>query len=241
VETIIAEPPAKMIRANLIGVLLGSIYGGGGVDVVLMVRITEPGGEDYIVPCAERVGTGKHVPMWTTPDLLFPWIVNSLLSFIHEHRTTVVETTPSYGMRKDFGRLAKKTDGLTLIPRPYYVVPLKDTVIRDRAARKAVYGVARRTPLNYRHDRRGHERCRIQRGLLPMDAKTRAKLEKRGYKLFTVTDPDGETQRRLIERRQPRKRAYEWIAVKVTWIDQCVVGPEDAPYVPAVRVSDKGV
>jgi hypothetical protein len=171
--------------------------------------------------------------------LLFPWLVNAMLAYIHDHRTTIVESAPTYGIRREYSRLAKKTGGMTLIPKPYYTVPLREKVIVNRAARRAVYGVQKRAPLAYRHDRRGHERCRIQRGPLPMAEKTRAKLEKRGYQIFTVNEVDAETSRRLIERRQRPKRTDEWLAIKTSWVDAMVVGPEDAPYVPAVRVSDR--
>lgn len=239
VEQMVARVPERLIRARNIGVLVAPIFGGDDVHVVFFLRLTSPGGEDYVVPCAERLST-EGPARWMNPALLFPWQVNALLSFIHEHRTTVLEQSPGLGVKRDYKKLAK-TQGVTVIPKPYYVVPLRDKVVREKAARKAVGAMARRSPLSYRHDRRGHERCRIQRGALPLDPKKAAKLEQRGYKVFTINAPDAETQRRLIERRQRPKRSDEWIAIKTTWVDPHVVGDESLPYVPAVRVSEKQI
>lgn len=39
-----------------------------------------------------------------------------------------------------------------------------------------------------------------------------------------------------MERGQPPKSADEWIAILTKWIDPTVVGPEDKPYIPAIRI-----
>lgn len=235
IDAMLSVRPRNLIRARLIGVLVGPVYGGAGIHCVMFVRVTEAGGKDYVVPCAERIGNSETEAQWANPALLYPWIVNALLSYVHEHRTTIIENAPSKNVRRQYGRLARG-GGMTIIPQPFYTVPLRDSVIEDEA-RKAVRGVAKRAPLSYRHDRRGHERCRIRRGKLPLDEKTRTKLTKRGYKVFTVQGLDSDAQRQLSERGQPPKRMDEWLAIKTAWIDAMVVGPKDAPYVPGVRVS----
>jgi hypothetical protein len=236
---LIQDPPDRMIRACINGYLIGPVHGGNDVDVVVFVRITGPGGIDYTVPCVERMSVSGQPAEWTNVAFLFPWIVNSMLTFIHDHKTTIIESAPTHGIRRDYDRLAKQMGGTLIIPRPFYTVPMRDKVIINRAARKAVYGVQKRTPLTYRHDRRGHERCLIQRGQMPMAEETRTKLEKRGYKIFTINPVDAETNRLLAERGQRPKRADEWLATLVSWVTPTIVGPVDAPYVPAVRVSER--
>jgi hypothetical protein len=96
-----------------------------------------------------------------------------------------------------------------------------------------------RAPLSYRHDRRGHERCYVRRGPLPLDGKRKAKLERAGYKIWTVGALDAETHQRLAERELPPKRTEEWLALLTRWIDHQVVGAPGLPYIPAVRVSGR--
>ena len=40
---------------------------------------------------------------------------------------------------------------------------------------------------------------------------------------------------RLTERGKPLKQRGEWLAFKVSWVNDYIKGPEDSPYVPAVR------
>ncbi len=39
-----------------------------------------------------------------------------------------------------------------------------------------------------------------------------------------------------MERGQPPKASNEWIAILTRWIDHQIVGPEDKPYIPAIRI-----
>jgi hypothetical protein len=233
----LSEAPTRMIRCRLLGYLIGPVWG-SKPSAVLFLRVTAPGGEDYVVPCAEFLSKDDQRGAWMNPTTMTPWMVNSILTFIHEHKTVVLEQKPTFAMRKDYSRLSKKTGGLAIIPKPYYLVPLRDKVIKE-GARRAVGSMGRRAPLTYRHDRRGHERCRVQRGPLPLDPKRAAKLEERGYKIWTVEGPDAEGNRQLLERRLPPKRADEWLAILTSWIDHKVIGSSDLPYVPAVRVSKR--
>ena len=57
--------------------------------------------------------------------------------------------------------------------------------------------------LTYRHDVRGHERCRVQRGPLPLDLKTREILVGRGYTVYENKDPLDDDVRRMLTRGHP--------------------------------------
>ena len=91
--------------------------------------------------------------------------------------------------------------------------------------------------LHYRHDVRGHERCLIRRGILPLDPEIRKKLLKRGYKVYEHTKPSDETNARLLKRGFVTKKSDEWLAIKVIWVDEHQRGPEDGPYIPALRTT----
>lgn len=238
--------PEKILRSRILGYLIGPVHG-TRVEAIEFVRITAPGGIDNVVAIASHLAPGLDVngvdrgSTWMHPWHQTPWIINSILSFIHEHKTLVLEQHMSKQQRRVVGKQAK-AKGFDIIPRPYYLVPLKNLTMKS-VARRSVGFVARRAPLSYRHDRRGHERVYVQRGPLPLDDKKRKDLEKpRGvppmaYTIYTVTDPNAEHARLLMERRQLPKREGEWVAIKVRHIDQTIIGDGSLPYVPGVRVS----
>ncbi len=62
------------------------------------------------------------------------------------------------------------------------------------------------------------------------------KLRERGYTIFLDTPPDLETWQRMAIRSVRPKRPDEWLAIKVSWVNNYQKGPEDAPYVPSIRV-----
>lgn len=242
----LVEQPEKIIHTRILGYLIGPVHY-DKVEVIEFVRVTSPGNLDNVVAIAERLapppdvnGVESHGE-WMHPWHHTPWIVNALLSFIHEHKTLVIEQHMSKKLKRSVTKQTK-AHGFDIIPRPYYLVPLKNITVKD-AARRSVGLVGRRAPLSYRHDRRGHERVFIQRGPLPLEDKKRKALEKKtgtppvGYKVFTVENLDAESARFMMERKLPPKRVDEWVAVKVRYIGQQVIGDNSLPYVPAVRVS----
>ena len=169
---------------------------------------------------------------------LEPWLLPSLIKIINDHRTFIIETPLTSGMRQHYKHNRKKLGGKSgqrgYTPPPYYTLRLKNKLIRDRVRKGLPKPPA---PRSYRTDVRGHERCRVMRGPFPLDPELGAKLRKRGYKMFTTNDLDADTLRRLHERGLPYKRADEWLAILTTWVGEHFTSNDDSlPYVPACRV-----
>lgn len=169
---------------------------------------------------------------------LSPLICHTLIDFINEHRTIIVEKRPSSNDRYDF-RKSGKRQRTNLLPMPYYIVPLRAKLIQERG-RQAINRVGRPRVYSHRYDVRGHERVRIERGVLPLDPKKEKKLLKRGYRIYTNRDHiKRDDFARMLERKVPLLRTGEWVAILVSWVESFVKGPPDAPYIPAVRQAEK--
>ena len=123
-----------------------------------------------------------------------------------------------------------------VIPKPYYVVRLQKQLIEETGQRTLDRLAKIQRELSYRHDRRGHERCYIRRGKLPLEEKDSKKLLKADYKIWTLDAPDSAAYHQLMERGQPPKAPDEWIAILTRWVDATIVGPEELPYIPAIRM-----
>jgi len=169
---------------------------------------------------------------------LEPWILPSLIKIINDHRTFILENAMGVGLRKDYKRNRKgmgiKPNKRAYTPPPYYTLRMKSKLVREKVRKSLPKPPA---PKTYKTDVRAHERCRIARGPLPLDPETGAKLRKRGYKMFTTNSLDLDTYRRLHERGLPYKKADEWLAILVTWVEEHMTSNDPhLPYIPAVRV-----
>lgn len=161
----------------------------------------------------------------------------ALVDLVNNYRSFVLEQEPTASERIKYRQLAKRFVVRRPIPQPYYTIRLKTKVVHT-----SVYRTARRLAqysieFSHRFDVRGHERCKIQRGKLPIDPKTEKILERRGYKLFGAGQPPEHVCALLQSRGIPLRGGGEWLAVKVFWVSEHIKGPEDKPYVPAVRVT----
>lgn len=179
---------------------------------------------------------------WVRRYDLAPWTVPALVEIVNQHRTMVIEQDmPDFrsemrDRRKQLGLKGKKYRGH--VPPPFYVVKVRNRTIIERLRHEDETGTGR-SP-SYRHDVRGHWRCRIRAGKLPLDPKTKENLTKREYKVYEHMQPKGEDLERIMERGR-RKGPDEWIAIKSTFIEahQSPNNPE-LPYVPATRRVDLG-
>lgn len=172
---------------------------------------------------------------WARGMDLEPWTLPHLIRLINEHRTFVLTTELSGALRRDIKQNRKELglEDYKHMPKPYYSLRLESKVIRDKVRKQLGRPPS---PRLYKTDVRGHERCRIWRGPLPIDPELAAKLLKRDYKLFTTNALDPETYQRLAERGLAYKRSDEWLAVKASWVkDHMSSTDPDLPYVPAVR------
>jgi hypothetical protein len=80
---------------------------------------------------------------------------------------------------------------------------------------------------------RKHERTRFLRGTGEVDPETAAKLLVRGYDVHFRPTP--EVDAALAERGFPPQAEGEWVATKTWAVREHVKGPEEKPYVPALR------
>jgi len=220
--------PAEQ-RGTVVGVnLLGYLICGPNQQVYEMLHVILKD-TDYFLPLAQR-----YDDSWPYGETLAAWLVGQMVEMINEHNTVVINHEPSKKMKDTYRKTGKGAPGF--LPKPYYTVRLKHKVIDEAEEDCAGSGFGR--VLAHRYDRRGHERFFIHRDTLPIDAKLEQKLLKYGYR-FIVGRPDSEDAARLAYRAIPPKRSDEWMAVKVCWIDDTVVGDESLPYIPAVRVPEK--
>jgi hypothetical protein len=178
---------------------------------------------------------------WSRSYSLVPWIVqqinwllNSYRKFIEEHKHTLTSRYRAKTSIKKFS--GKREAAVGWLPRPYYVVTMKPEVLEE-VTRSPSTGPAYR--YSYRFDVRGHERVRVKRGWLPLPEKERKKLTDRGYKIYEGEIDDSDLKK-LFQRQVAPKRINEWVAVLSTWVDSYQKGPENAPYIPAIRVPARG-
>lgn len=189
--------------------------------------------DDYILPLAQR-----YDGVWGAAETFAPWVVRGLLDIISEHTTVVVNHRPTDAMGEEYRRVRKSAPMATggFLPKPYYTLRMQDKVIDEAKTGQRGQGPGR--ILTRRYDREAHERCRVHRGIMPIDPKVEAKLTKLGYR-FIDGRPGPEDAYRLAKRRMPPKRTDEWMAIKVSRIQQQMVGDPSLPYIPAVRVPAK--
>lgn len=183
----------------------------------------------------------SHMPEggWVRGLDLEPWTLPHLIRIINDHRTFVMETEVSKPLKSAI-RLNRKKLGIEdfkHMPIPFYSLRLQSHVIKEKVR---VQLGRPATPKRYKTDVRGHERCRIRRGSLPIAPDLAEKLIQRGYVIFSSNKLDEETYRRLSERGLGYKRADEWLAVKATWVKEHMTSNDPKlPYIPALRVAGK--
>lgn len=209
---------------NEFGVQVSEVYCVPGVDSPLICAV-------YDERAVYGVGSG-----WLRGGDHSPWVIKALMELIMESRTSLLERQPTFQDRRIAAARADRSGVPMPVPRPYYVVRVRHHVVREKARSVA----RRRLPqcpwqLRHRFDVSAHERCRIQRGPLPLDPETRAKLERRRYKIYTLEQPSAEDQRRLVKRGIAPKHSHEWLAILTSQVGSFQKGPEGAPYVPAIR------
>jgi len=182
---------------------------------------------------------------WFQPMSLDPWILGSLVRQINSHRSITQEYAPTLANRMDRKKAQKQAKQALPLPAPYYMINLKDELITpQQMAQRRIGKTGRLIEWSHRWDVRGHEAVRFEHGLSPIDPKHRAKLVKRGYRVYEDGKPLSEQDSERLTKRgvplalvQSRERTPEyWIAVLSYWQPACVKGPEHKPYVPGARI-----
>lgn len=221
--------PLKLRGRIQKGYLLGHVMDDTGLALAVRKAVLDDGSQVmWINEC--RVPDGG----WIRGIDLEPWILPHLIQIINEHRTFVVEHGLTKQQRRDIKDNRKRFGhDYKHMPKPYYTLKVQSKVLEEKTQK--AFSPPRK-PMSYRTDVRAHERCRVRRGSLPIDPKLEEKLRKRGYRIFTGNRLDEETYRRLSERGMAYKKADEWLAIKVAWVDQHYTSNDERlPYIPAVR------
>lgn len=174
---------------------------------------------------------------WTYPELFTPWILISLCSQINSNKTTLIKGGAD--AHNEFVSMQNKMHAKRLLikkapPPQFYYVPIKNDLMIEELRNQYEYSRSLVQEYSHRWDVRGHERCRIYRGKLPLDHAEHGKFVERDYLVFRdfVDEP---TKQRLLDRKMPLLQPGEWLAIKTTWIDHHIKGPEGAPYVPSMH------
>lgn len=160
---------------------------------------------------------------------LTPWVVPCLIKAIETSAHPVSRLVGDRAAKK-----LKKETGVVSRPPRFYSVKVSPTEAKDLARQVVGAGFAR--SLSYRFDVRGHWRLLIKRSTETLYQKERFSLEARGYTVgtsFRELGPD--LAQALADRNVPDLRDGEWIAAKLVRVKEHKKGPEDAPYVPAIR------
>lgn len=192
----------------------------------------------YLVESVRRMANSN---IWPTPATLVPWLVPALIAYVNEYRKFVVERPPNQDLRRKYRAAGLALKKKRPIPQPYYTVYLKSEKIIETwesMVKKSKPGTS--FEYGHRFDVRGHERCYIRRGPLPLEEKDRKKLIARGYTVYTINPMTNEDMYRLTERGLPPKSRNEWLAIKTKWIDADIRPHRPGlPYIPAVRKPSK--
>jgi hypothetical protein len=175
---------------------------------------------------------------WNLPHMLTPWIINSLVEYVNEHKVLIQQGKNGLAQQMLVKKTAKTLNIKAPIPPAFYVVEMKDELIRQQAATRAS-AIKRHIDWQHRWMVRGHDCIKFERGPLPISEEHEQELVERGYKVFTVTQPDAPLFTALAKRGVPPKGTNEWIAVLSYWRESFTKGPEDKPLIESTRRSTK--
>lgn len=170
---------------------------------------------------------------WFQPMSLDPWVVPGMIEIINEHKKLIVEHPVSLGMKMDHKSQSKKSRVQMPIPKPYYMVTLRDELIDQTIKRATV--ATRLVAWSHRWDVRGFESVRVMKGKLPLDPKLETKLKKKEYRIYRLDHIPQEDRERLNKRKVSPPARDEWLAIKSYWTDSYIKGSPTLPYVPAMR------
>lgn len=175
----------------------------------------------------------EHRDAWADPGYFYsPWVLNFFLAYLGEYRSFLTEHRPQ---KPPKGKrwLIKRP-----LPAPYYTVYIKSEFMEEFKAKQHTTGIT--FQYQHRFDRRGHERCYVHTGPLPLDQKTRKRLTDCGYRVYLSSDNITGEDLERIHIRNKKILSNEWVAIKHRWIDADVIPHKpNLPYVPAIRKPSK--
>jgi len=158
--------------------------------------------------------------LWDNPYNLDPWVIPALVTLVNQN-ISVTEEKQKFSHRMMMQKASKKAGFKKPIPAPYYPLVL-NTELVNNAVSETHKSCKERRAQEWRHDVRGHWRMRIKRGPLPIDEKTLKKLNKCGYEVLTAGQVPYDIALHLNRRNMNLRKEGEWIAWKLTWINDHV-------------------
>ena len=163
-------------------------------------------------------------------------LAHTLTDAVNAHKSTVLEAPvqPDAQERQLIKHVFRRLD-LKLCPQPWYESRIQNLLIREPTREDDSQAPQR--VLSHRYDRRGHERCKIRMGPLPLAPDKLKWLKDHDYRVYTSQPLTPDDAERLAFRGKHRPRGH-WVGVKHCWIVDKVCGPTHLPYVPAVRTLD---
>lgn len=118
-------------------------------------------------------------------------------------------------------------------PEPFYMLKAPTSKFKDTSEHITTLC---REPLSFRHDRSAHLRLLVERTFDGFEDKRLKSLRARGYVVYGPGDDLGPLASvHFLQRGHLPKEPTEWLALKVTNVRDTIVGPEDKPYLPAIR------
>jgi len=229
-------PLPDWVPVASLGFLLMRNFMSGGPAIVECV-LGSDGVVEQIPHCFGDTG-------WIS-DFCYPWWFRVLLGAIKDRVYLREESGAlTFGQRRRREKLRRELDvppGGLPPPRPYYTLTLDPVAIIRASERAAPVGPY---PWTHRWDVSAHERLLVRRGALPLDPRAAHALGRRGYTVYEGTPtspptPSPEDAFALHRKGHKAPEPGEWIALRRVKVHEHIRGPDDKPYIPALRHVDR--
>jgi len=169
---------------------------------------------------------------WNYQVDVAPILEHVLIKIVTEHKDLVKKIPRSFVDRKAIDDFKKETKQKFATPNEFYEIKLSSTYVDQE--RRNLFP----KPRNWTHrwDVVGNRAIRYHHGPMPLDAKLEKNFLKRGYKIFMDGQLFDEATAELMGKREIEPPpSGEWLAVLSWWRKSHLKGPDDKPYVPAIR------
>lgn len=173
---------------------------------------------------------------WDVEGNFYFYTIPKLVEWINSHQTLISEDTKSFAYRTFHKKTGKIYSLPKQIPPPFYTVYIRDSTIEE--IKKESKQPQLRLKPQHRYDVRGCDMIKVARGKLPIDKKIyRALKRDKRRQFYFEGQPPGEILAAMAKRGKPPRRMDEWLAVLPYRRKPHQKGPEDGPYIPAIRKS----
>jgi hypothetical protein len=168
---------------------------------------------------------------WDPSSVGIAWVLHAILTAMEEVQPRRARPDLSALSTRRAMEKVTKAGAPRMPPPPFYEVRI------DGARFQEIVRSVTSVPREFSHqwDVRQHTRTRFLRGTGEVGSETAALFLERGYEIHFA--PGADVREALEVRGLPPPAEGEWIATKTWRVKEHTKGPDDRPYVPAVRVS----